>query len=78
MYKVKNKNELMKLVQNERISLRDIDVSLIEDFSFVFYCSTRKDFLGIERWDVSKAKDMSYMFYCCESFNADLSRWDVS
>lgn len=32
MYKVKNKNELMNLVRNERISLRDIDVSLIEDF----------------------------------------------
>lgn len=78
MYRPKNKNELMNLVHNERISLKDIDVSLVDDFSYVFYYSKRLDFLGIERWDVSNAKDMSYMFYCCESFNADLSRWNVS
>ncbi|MCR8707049.1 hypothetical protein [Campylobacter sp. W0066.2] len=35
MYKPKNKNELMNLVHNERISLKDIDVSLIDDFLIV-------------------------------------------
>ncbi|MCV3430447.1 DUF285 domain-containing protein [Campylobacter lari] len=78
MYRPKNKNELMNLVHNERISLRDIDVSLIDDFSYVFYYSKRLDFLGIERWDVSNAKDMSYMFFNCTKFNHSLLHWKTS
>ncbi|AJC89961.1 hypothetical protein CSUB8523_0052 [Campylobacter subantarcticus LMG 24377] len=38
----------MNLVYEDRISLKDIDMSLIDDFSYVFYYSKRLGFLGIK------------------------------
>ena len=32
----------------------------------------------IGEWDVSRVTDMSHMFYGATSFNADISKWDVS
>ena len=55
--------------------LNDIDVSKINDMSWLFYST---DFNGdISRWDVSNVKNMEYMFYCAK-FNGDISGWDVS
>ena len=77
----KTKEELEQII-NDRISkegtncdLNDIDTSLIDDMSYLFY---RSDFNGnISKWNTSNVKNTKYMF--CESvFIGDISEWDVS
>ena len=77
----KTKKELEKIIE-ERISkegpncdLNDIDVSLIDNMSYLFYWIKFNG--NISGWNVSNVKDMSYMFSCTE-FNGDISKWDVS
>ncbi|TEY00746.1 BspA family leucine-rich repeat surface protein [Campylobacter sp. US33a] len=77
-YTPQTKEELLALITNEDINLKDIDTSLITDMSGLFLDSTRKDFSGIESWDTSNVKDMSAMFDGATSFNQDISGWDVS
>ena len=77
----KTKKELKKIIE-DRISkegsncdLNDIDVSLIDDMSWLFYISK---FNGdISKWNVSKVENMSYMFNDAK-FNGDISNWNVS
>ncbi len=71
-------NELKNLVWDESINLGDIDVSNINNMSFLFKESPRTDFSGIENWDVSKVGNMEEIFYSCLAFNHDISSWDVS
>ena len=77
----KTRSELKEIIK-DRISkdgpecdLNDIDVSLIDDMSYLF---RESKFNGdISRWNTSNATNMRYMF--AESyFNGDISRWDVS
>ena len=81
MIVVNNRKELKKLV-DQRIKtlgpncdLNDIDVSKIDDMSFLFHYSP---FNGdISAWDVSKVKNMRAMFQY-SNFNGDISNWNVS
>ena len=76
----KNKYELKNIIK-ERIykegfncNLNDIDVSLIDDMSYLF---VESEFNGnISKWDVSNVTDMGGMFTSSE-FNRDISKWDV-
>ena len=77
-YHPKNNQELTDLVAHESVKLSEIDISEVSDFSYLFECSNRKDFSGIEDWDVSHVTNMSCMFSHCFNFNADISEWDVS
>ena len=77
-YNPETKEELKALVDNESISLGDIDTSKITDMSELFQYSKRDNFTGIENWDVSKVTDMSDMFSYAFSFNGDISNWNVS
>ena len=79
--KVKNRNELNKIVENLMLennlqaNLNHLDVSAIEDMSEMFAWS---DFNGdISEWDVSNVNNMNQMFIN-SLFDGDLSKWDVS
>ena len=77
----KTKDELIEII-NKRIikegnkcDLNDIDVSLIEDMSYLFSFSS---FSGdISKWNVSNVKDMSEMF-SYSTFNKPIGNWNVS
>lgn len=56
-------------------NLNFIDISLIDDMSYLFPYGFCGDVSG---WDVSNVKNMEGMFYECEDFNCDISGWDVS
>jgi len=80
-YNPKDKNELEKLIfklikeRGNDADLNDIDVSNIEDMSYMFGNS---EFNGdISNWDVSNVENMNYMFINSK-FNGDISEWDVS
>ena len=81
-YFPKTKDELKEIIEqriNEEgneCNLNDIDVSRINDMSWLFYDS---EFNGdIFNWNVSNVEDMHSMFSNCWNFNSDLSNWDVS
>jgi len=81
-YYPKNKKELKEIIK-ERLAkdkdadLNDIDVSNIEDMSYLFYKLDPHN-IDISLWDVSNVEDMEGMFEGCDKFNANLSNWDVS
>ena len=59
--------------------ISDWDVSNVTDMRSMFCeCKELKSVGDISKLDVSSVTEMSYMFYKCESFNQDLSNWDVS
>ena len=75
------KDELKEII-NRRISeqgnncdLNDIDTSLIEDMSLLFY---KSKFNGdISGWDVNDMTTMQGMFWHSE-FNQDISNWNIN
>ena len=77
----KTRGELKEII-DDRISkegpdcdLNDIDTSLIDDMSYLFY---KSEFNGdISEWDVSNVQNMDMMFYK-SCFNGDISKWDTS
>ncbi|CRF50497.1 Chitinase [Helicobacter heilmannii] len=92
-YFPKTKEALKEIVKYDMIHLAEIDVSAIEDMSFVFSNSRineegkieytneyfeRQNFEGLEAWDVSHVKNMAGMFWGACYFNHDISGWDVS
>ena len=80
----KTRRELEDIIE-ERISkegpncdLNDIDVSLIDDMSYLFCKSSLSTFNGdISNWNVRNVKEMTAMFRGSK-FNGDISKWDVS
>ena len=75
-----NKEHLKQLIneaieeQGNEADLNHIDVSKVEDMTFMFADSK---FNGdISDWDVSKVTNMGDMFYKSK-FNGDISKWDV-
>ena len=81
VWKPKDKTELFGIIKayiksaGRKCSLNWIDVSNIEDLSYLF--SNTKFDGDSSKWDTSNVKDMSRMFYNSK-FNGDISKWDVS
>ena len=80
----KTRRELEDIIE-ERISkegpncdLNDIDVSLIDDMSYLFCKSSLSTFNGdISNWNVRNVKEMTAMFRGSK-FNGDISKCDIS
>ena len=75
----KDTKELKKLVRLKSTNLADIDVSHLEDLTYVFRNSRRRDFSCIGTWDVSNVKSMRGMFANCPYFTGkEIENWDFS
>ena len=75
------KDELIKIIERRikrhgnQCDLNDIDVSKIDDMSYLFgsWLNEYNDFNGdISKWNVSNVKDMGGMFAGCKDFNCDI------
>ena len=81
-----NKKELQEYLkseiekQGENVSIRNLDVSLVEDMSELFcVIGNEVKTLDLSGWKTSNAKDMTWMFYECKNLKSlDLSGWDTS
>ena len=84
--KFHNKKELKEYLkseiekQGENVVIRDLDVSLIEDFNYLFYGIVNGvKTLDLSGWKTSNVKNMSDMFSNCKNITSlDLSDWDTS
>ena len=77
------KSEIEK--QGKNVVIKNLDVSLIEDLSRLFY-NARANSIGsgiksldLSGWKTSNVEDMSYMFsWCTDLESLNLSGWDTS
>lgn len=78
MFKPKNKKELIKLLENENIKIKDIDTSLVGSFKNLFRNSKRKDIVDVKYWKTNNVENMSGMFYDVEIYDdvLDLTNWN--
>ena len=84
--KFRTKEELQEYLeseiekQGENVVIRDLDVSLVENLSDLFYeFAIGVKTLDLSGWKTSNVKDMSYMFFSCNNLKSlDLSGWDTS
>ena len=84
--KFHSKEELMKYLkseiekQGENVVIRNLDVSLIDDLSRLFYViGSGVKSLDLSGWKTSNVKSIYKMFYYCSSLESiDLSGWDTS
>ena len=73
------KSELLKKIISNETNFNNIDVSKVDDFSYLFEDWDIKE-IDISEWDVSNATTMKCMFQNCKYLQTpgDLSNWDVS
>ena len=71
---------LDKHAGQEVIDLNDIDISNINDISFLFYKRNDIHNIDVSKWDVSKVTNMNSIFAWCTNLESvgDLSSWNVS
>ena len=65
--------------QGENVVIRNLDVSLIEDLSELFYDCESIRTLDLSGWKTSNIKNMNHMFCGCFKLESlDVSGWDTS
>ena len=63
----------------EELDLRNLDVSNVEDMSYMISCDSLQSLTGLANWDVSNVKNMYGMFSCESLQNLNgLGNWNVS
>ena len=63
------KSEIKK--QGEHVVIKNLDVSLVEDLSELFYeIAEGVRTLDLSGWKTSNANDMSYMFFQCDNLES--------
>ena len=75
------KDIIIDLLKKGQTNLNCIDVSNIEDMSWLFnevIDNIKVKEIDISEWDVSNVTNMLAMFECCSNFNSDISNWNVS
>ena len=71
------KSEIKK--QGEHVVIKNLDVSLVEDLSELFYGCENIRTLDLSGWKTSGVKNMSSMFSWCMNLKSlNLSGWDTS
>lgn len=72
------KLEILKKRIDKEINYNDIDISNIDDLSYLFEDTDITE-IDISEWDVSHVKNMKCMFTHCEYLKSvgDLSNWNV-
>ena len=60
--------------------LKYLDVSNVDNFSYIFYNCSISDIKALEYWDVSRGQNFELLFSSCESLSnlSSLKKWDVS
>ena len=83
--KFHSKEELMKYLkseikrQGENVVIKNLDVSLIDDLSELFYDCESIRTLDLSGWKTSNIKNMYRIFCGCSKLESlDLSGWDTS
>ena len=71
------KSEIKK--QGEHVVIKDLDVSLLEDLSDLFWDCKNIKSLDLSGWKTSNVKNMNKLFHNCVNLESvDLSGWDTS
>ena len=76
---VSHRDDLIRIIEEspDDANLNHIDVTLIEDMSFLFSEGSRSRFNGnISKWNTSNVRNMNGMF-SGSKFNGDISNWDT-
>ena len=83
--KFHSKEELMKYLkseikrQGENVVIKNLDVSLIDDLSELFYDCESIRTLDLSGWKTSNIKNMNRIFCGCSKLESiDVSGWDTS
>ena len=74
------KREILKKIIDKETDYNDIDVSKIQDFSYLFENQDHLVEIDISKWDVSNAISLKCMFNGCRYLRTtgDLGNWNVS
>jgi len=75
---ITNLNSMFSSVTRFNQDISNWDVSNVTNMSHMFDGLYTHNPLMISNWDVSSVTDMAFMFHNLESFNQDLSSWNVS
>merc|ERR1719461_1886812 len=75
---VTNMNGIFEQSKYEGLGLDNWDTSSVTTMKWVAYQNKFFKGTGIGNWDVSNVENFRSAFFMAPSFNADLSRWDVS
>ncbi len=72
--KVYNKNQIKYMTKDE---IENADVSLLDDFSYMFACDSRFESIDLSRWNMRNAINLDCMFVDSEFKHINVSNWHV-
>lgn len=74
-----NSNNLLSYTLVDKIDANNLDISNVEDASYMFANCSKSKQIQVQNWDTSNIKYFQNMFYGCASLDTlDINQWDVS